>query len=68
MDYINSNAKLKTVPDLNGGVNYYEEPHKIRDNQLADVCNMEFEDGILRQRSGYEMLISHEGIGQVSTS
>lgn len=65
MDYINSNAKLKTVPDLNGGVNYYEEPHKIRDNQLADVCNMEFEDGILRQRSGYEMLISHEGIGQV---
>lgn len=65
MDYINSNAKLKTVPDLNGGVNYYEEPHKIRDNQLADVCNMEFEDGILRQRSGYEGLFSEEEYGEI---
>jgi hypothetical protein len=65
MDYINSNAKLKTVPDLNGGVNYYEEPHKIRDNQLSDVCNMEFEDGILRQRSGYEGLFSEEEHGEI---
>lgn len=49
------------VPQLNGGVNYSVPPHMIADNQLSDVKNMWYKDGILQMRpamigKGYKKL------------
>ncbi len=61
----NQTSSILTVTDFSGGVNYAKEPHKIRDNQLSDLCNMEYRDGVLAKRSGYETLLSHHGVGPV---
>ncbi len=58
-------ANRLTVADFSGGVNYAKEPHKIYDNQLSDLSNMEYRDGVLAKRSGYETLLSGQGIGEI---
>ncbi len=40
------------VPQLDGGVNYSISSHLIEDNQLSDVKNMWYKDGLLRTRPG----------------
>ncbi len=39
-----------SVPELNGGVNVSVPPHLIADNQLADIRNMWYRDGVLKTR------------------
>ncbi len=41
-----------TVPQLNGGLNKSVSAHLIEDNQLSDVCNMWYKDGMLQTRPG----------------
>lgn len=40
------------VPKLSGGINKYESPHLVEDNQLTDARNMWWKDGALRSRDG----------------
>lgn len=50
------------IPELRGGVNYREAMNVVEDNQLTDVRNMWFKDGVLRTRPGLK--IPHEdGVG-----
>ena len=46
------------IPELRGGVNYREAMNVVEDNQLTDVRNMWFKDGVLRTRPGLK--IPHE--------
>ena len=46
------------IPELRGGVNYREAMNVVEDNQLTDVRNMCFTDGVLRTRQGLK--IPHE--------
>lgn len=62
---IQSNSKEIVIQDFSGGVNYSEEPHKIRDNQLSDLCNMEYKSGVLSKRSGYETILQDENMGEI---
>ncbi len=63
MSYIESRSI--TIPDFSGGVNYARKPHKIRDDQLSELCNMELRDGLLQKRSGYTTFLSNQGFGDV---
>ena len=45
-----------TVPQLSGGVNKYDVPNRIADNQLSDCNNMWWHDGALRTRPGLSVL------------
>ena len=45
-----------SLPQLNGGVNYSVLPHLIGDNQLSDVKNLWFRDGVLKARPGVAFL------------
>lgn len=47
-----------SLPQLDGGVNYAVPPHLIGDNQLSDVKNMWFKDGILQTRPGLKYVDS----------
>ncbi len=60
---ITSNAREAMVEDFSGGVNYSCEPHKIKDNQLSELCNMEYKNGVLAKRSGYEEILSEDSYG-----
>ena len=44
-----------SVPELRGGVNYREAMNVLEDNQLTDVRNMWFKDGVLRTRPGLKI-------------
>ena len=45
-----------SLPQLSGGVNYSVLPHLIADNQLSDVKNLWFRDGVLKTRPGISYL------------
>lgn len=40
------------IPQLSGGVNLSDLPTQVEDNQLTDVCNMWWHQGVLRTRPG----------------
>ena len=41
-----------TVPHLNGGVNVYDVPNRVGDNQLTECANLWWHKGALRTRPG----------------
>lgn len=51
---MNGKSKLGVkIPSLSGGINEADAANLIEDNQLTDVSNMWFYDGMLRTRPGF---------------
>ncbi len=56
-----------TIPELSGGVNLRDGISLINDNQLTDVKNMWYKDGVLRTRPGVSDLhYYHKAYGEGS--
>ncbi len=47
-----SRASVLTIPKLNGGLNVYDDPNYVGDNQLTDGDNLWWYRGALRTRPG----------------
>ncbi len=46
------------IPELSGGINLRDNPTQCNDNQLTELVNMWYKDGMLRTRPGEKLIVS----------